>query len=238
MQADTLVPPQQGTQGFDRYAYVNNNPLRYNDHSGFWLCDMYEPGCYENADEKRAFDLETSKTFNEPFYYTVSGSYDFGIGQAKSIDRYSDDLISSTIPITPSTFPLSLIDLIVRIGAEFGPQPINIPQDDLFYSMTVLNNESILEIEDIYLISPVESVVLIQVQVFNDKGFPIHLFTPKGIAQTYGGYHTGEIGTFQIMPSNIEGLPFSISIVMLVTCYDCGGIMELRGPQMYSMRLD
>ena len=34
MQADTIVPSHQGTQGFDRYAYVNNNPLKYVDSSG------------------------------------------------------------------------------------------------------------------------------------------------------------------------------------------------------------
>ena len=34
MQADTIIPHTQGTQGFDRYAYVNNNPLRYSDPSG------------------------------------------------------------------------------------------------------------------------------------------------------------------------------------------------------------
>ena len=42
MQADTIVPmASQGTQAFDRYAYVNNNPLRYADPSGhrFWEGD-------------------------------------------------------------------------------------------------------------------------------------------------------------------------------------------------------
>ncbi len=34
-QPDTLIPEQsQGTHAWDRYAYVNNNPLRYNDPSG------------------------------------------------------------------------------------------------------------------------------------------------------------------------------------------------------------
>jgi len=34
-QADTLVPEQtQGTQAWDRYAGMNNNPVRYNDPSG------------------------------------------------------------------------------------------------------------------------------------------------------------------------------------------------------------
>ncbi|MGI6251157.1 MAG: RHS repeat-associated core domain-containing protein [Anaerolineaceae bacterium] len=34
MQADSIVPPTQGTQGFDRYAYINNNPMRYTDPTG------------------------------------------------------------------------------------------------------------------------------------------------------------------------------------------------------------
>ncbi len=37
-QADTIVPLEsQGVQAWDRYAYVNNNPVRYNDPSGHWV---------------------------------------------------------------------------------------------------------------------------------------------------------------------------------------------------------
>jgi len=35
MQADTFVPTSQGTQGFDRFAYVNNNPVNGTDPTGF-----------------------------------------------------------------------------------------------------------------------------------------------------------------------------------------------------------
>ena len=41
MQADTIVPLQvQGTQALDRYAYVNNNPLRYVDPGGDFAIAM------------------------------------------------------------------------------------------------------------------------------------------------------------------------------------------------------
>lgn len=33
-QADSIVPLQQGVQAWDRYAYTNNNPIRYTDPSG------------------------------------------------------------------------------------------------------------------------------------------------------------------------------------------------------------
>ncbi len=36
VQADTIVP--DGVQGLDRYAYVNNNPLKYTDPSGNMWC--------------------------------------------------------------------------------------------------------------------------------------------------------------------------------------------------------
>jgi hypothetical protein len=39
-QPDTLIPEQsQGTQAWDRYAYANNNPMRYTDPSGHKICD-------------------------------------------------------------------------------------------------------------------------------------------------------------------------------------------------------
>jgi RHS repeat-associated protein len=36
-QADTIVPG--GVQGYDRYAYVNNDPIRYTDPTGHYLCE-------------------------------------------------------------------------------------------------------------------------------------------------------------------------------------------------------
>lgn len=41
LQTDTLVSTTQGTQGFDRYAYVNNSLLLYTVPSGHRVCDHY-----------------------------------------------------------------------------------------------------------------------------------------------------------------------------------------------------
>lgn len=38
MQADTFVPTAQGTQAWDRFAYVNNNPVNGTDPSGHYKC--------------------------------------------------------------------------------------------------------------------------------------------------------------------------------------------------------
>jgi hypothetical protein len=44
-QADTIIPEStQGTQAWDRYAFVNNNPVRYNDPTGHMM-DQGEGGC-------------------------------------------------------------------------------------------------------------------------------------------------------------------------------------------------
>jgi len=54
-QADSVVPG--GVQGYDRYAYVNNNPMRYTDPSGH----MPTQGCGdEGKDACHASDLEKS----------------------------------------------------------------------------------------------------------------------------------------------------------------------------------
>ena len=50
MQADTIVPTVQGTQAWDRFAYINNNPVNGTDPTRMWMCDIYDISCAEEGD--------------------------------------------------------------------------------------------------------------------------------------------------------------------------------------------
>ncbi len=46
VQADSIIPlASQGSQAFDRYAYVNNSPVNFSDSTGHTCEDSYDPGC-------------------------------------------------------------------------------------------------------------------------------------------------------------------------------------------------
>jgi len=64
-QADTIVPG--GVQGYDRYAYVNNNPLRYTDPSGHSVdCGLGDAYCNAGVLDvkKKALDLANHYHYN------------------------------------------------------------------------------------------------------------------------------------------------------------------------------
>jgi len=225
MQADTLVPSTQGIQGFDRYAYVNNDPVNGTDPSGHWMCDQYEPGCCETSGESLDYGRLYSYTFDEPLRYTIQGSYDFGIGPALTINRYQDDLISPPVLSShPIHVAIQVVDLTVRLLEEFRPQPVYSMSDDVFWNIYVEDRGDQITISQISIYSTEETVILRNISVTETTtGRTMSQIIPRGIPNLKFGFETGFVGTFNDgNPSN--GLPFySLDVNFGMRCYDCGG---------------
>jgi RHS repeat-associated protein len=226
MQADTIVPmASQGTQAFDRYAYVNNNPLRFTDPSGNWLCDATEPGCWETSGESFDYGRQYSYISDEPLRYTIQGSYGFGVGPASAIDRYQDDLVSPSILSShPAHVAVQLVDLTVRILEEFHPQPKYRKADDVFWSIYLEDYGDQLAIRNIFIYSFEESVLLRNIQVTEGTvGRRLFTFIPGGVANLKLGFETGDFGSFGVgqIPNNSQ--QYSIRINFGMRCYHCGG---------------
>jgi RHS repeat-associated protein len=73
-QADTLVPTIQGIQGYDRYAYANNNSMKYTDPTGHFTCstnrnsDDYCPGRTSPIANNSGNNSSNTITPSDPFY--------------------------------------------------------------------------------------------------------------------------------------------------------------------------
>ena len=72
VQADTYIPDSGKSQTFDRYMYVKNNPIRYNDPSGHRSCDDDPYGC-RSADNGYSDGGTGSTDTTEEIVQTVVG---------------------------------------------------------------------------------------------------------------------------------------------------------------------
>lgn len=90
-QADTIVPG--GTQGLDRYAYVNNAPINYVDPSGHKACDEIDANgaCYTENDITKGKKEAASRTgCSDPNYCENGKPKSPGGGLEDMIQRDDD----------------------------------------------------------------------------------------------------------------------------------------------------
>ncbi len=80
---DSIIPESsQGIQAWDRYAYVNNSPVKYNDPSG------YDVGCAGQ-------DASNCSSYNKPIHNRAADmQMDITIGFAVDVNRLQSDISS------------------------------------------------------------------------------------------------------------------------------------------------
>ncbi|MEA5011859.1 MAG: RHS repeat-associated core domain-containing protein [Angelakisella sp.] len=120
MQADSLVPSMQGIQGFDRYAYVNNNPVKYTDPSGNMLWEG-EPA-YDPILDKPvcpAYKMQNPVFHPGVINFSLSGSHYIGGGASPSVDVYSDYVYDPIVMTKGLPLVGPFVDLLVRVSQPF-----------------------------------------------------------------------------------------------------------------------
>ncbi len=106
-QADTIVPA--GVHGYDRYAYVNNNPLKYTDPSGHdpWYCETA-------ACEGKYSNRFSTRTINVPLRESEEGS---SILEIHELLEDEADAIRNSIPRkVVNNVASTLIGLVVGLS--------------------------------------------------------------------------------------------------------------------------
>jgi RHS repeat-associated protein len=76
---DTIIPSQQGTQAWDRYAGMNNNPVRFTDPSGHYGKDVHYDLTYQivhdiamNVADEEGWALEEIRAFADYMALTIA----------------------------------------------------------------------------------------------------------------------------------------------------------------------
>jgi RHS repeat-associated protein len=85
-QADSIIPP--GVQGLDRYVYVNNNPVRYNDPSGHKICtdDGYCGSISDTSYQKYIY----SNAIKDVYKWNLKGNW--SLDELKTIYQTGRDI--------------------------------------------------------------------------------------------------------------------------------------------------
>jgi RHS repeat-associated protein len=135
--ADTIIPEPNSIKGYDRYAYVNGNPINYTDPSGHRLCDTADGSCtgggggngiehpepqviyWGGYTEARLASFQETQTGNNCALNAISAGF---------------KLLGSPLPISGNDLGeiTSKMGILYRLGSLGGTMP--------FQQVNVINN--------------------------------------------------------------------------------------------------
>ena len=92
-QADSIVPP--GVQGLDRYAYVNNNPMRYTDPTGHRSCEEDGYNCAGESKEDIAKSNMANKIHKNFRNIRINNVFKWDVTQLTDMYRALTDIRST-----------------------------------------------------------------------------------------------------------------------------------------------
>jgi hypothetical protein len=74
LSADPFIPDPTNPQSYNRYSYVNNNPLTFSDPSGFSSCDL---ACRDARHDGRiqTMDLNEGRMYLNAWLDSVANEY-------------------------------------------------------------------------------------------------------------------------------------------------------------------
>ena len=230
-QPDSIVPlTSQGTQAWDCYAFVNNNPVRYNDPTGHFIpgrCNpMRNPNCDVQQSSSKSTSTTTSTICPHELFQEFGGDYT-GCGVTSFGNADQNDLLEIQKYI--SNLQAEIQKWIVKFAALTFLNPAAAAVAAyLGYESAELSRLSdfLSRADTVRSTSPGGDVSL---GVFNASITKETTDGTKYIAyETYGLYYEGTLDNGQTKMETFEGHTPIVNQVLLAlhgrTCYNnCGG---------------
>ena len=154
IQPDTLIPEQsQGVQAWDRYAYTNNNPVKYTDPTGHRNCEEDGYGC--SVDIASNTTLTVSTTTLGSATSEQQGSAYYELSNAQKVGKVITTIFIEVAVVAPVEITLVSLSLaapeIGGVGAalEFALIPADIAVADFGLSLAINTADSVSSGHDI-----------------------------------------------------------------------------------------